>query len=172
MNRILVIGPGGAGKSTVAAKLGEILELPVVHLDSLFWLPGWIESPREQFAAKLESILQDANWVIDGNYSGTLQQRLSVCDCVVFLDLPRWICIYRVLGRAIRYRGTTRPDMADGCPERLNAGFLRWVWNYRKRSHPKVLSLLSNLQDHQSVFHLRSNAEVNRFLTGLVKKIG
>src|SRR5437016_5668383 len=142
MKKILVIGPGGAGKTTFANQLGEILGIGVIHLDSLYWKAGWVEPPKLEWAATLAEVLARNAWIMDGNYSGSLWLRLDASDAVVFLDLPRLVCIWRVLKRAARYRNTTRPDMAEGCPERLSIDFLVWIWNYPKRTRPKIVNLL------------------------------
>jgi len=164
MQKILVIGPGGAGKTTFARQLGEILGMAVVHLDSLYWKPGWVEPPKREWAATLEEVLRRATWIMDGNYSGTLKARLEACDAVVFLDLPRLVCTWRILKRAARYRNTTRPDMADGCPERLNLKFLVWIWNYRRRTRPKILKLLEERRGEREIIWLRSSGQVKQFL--------
>src|SRR2546421_4393392 len=127
MKKILVIGPGGAGKSTFAKQLGEILGIEVVHLDSLYWQAGWVEPPKREWAAKLAEVLGRPAWIMDGNYSGSLEQRLEACDAVVFLDLPRLLCVWRVLKRAERHHNTIRPEMAQGCRGRLSIGFLACV---------------------------------------------
>ena len=160
--KILVIGPGGAGKSVFARQLGEILRLNVIHLDSWYWKPGWVEPSKEEWAATVDEILRGDSWIIDGNYSGTLERRLAACDAVIFLDLPRLTCIWRVISRVLRYRSTTRPDMAEGCPERLSLKFLLWIWNYRRRTRPKVLRLLTS--SNANVITLQSPEEVDKFL--------
>ena len=166
MKRVLVIGSGGAGKSTFARRLGERLGLPVVHLDKVYWNAGWVETPKDEWRRKVEELCAGESWVMDGNYSGTLEIRLAACDSVVFLDLPRAVCAWRIVKRALIYRHRGRPDMAEGCQERLNAEFLLWVWNYRKRSRPKVLGRLAEQSDSKEIFILRSNAEVEKFLEG------
>ena len=83
---------------------------------------------------------------------------------MAFLDLPRLTCLWRVLKRVVRYRNTTRPDMADGCPERLSLEFLLWIWNYHRRSRPKILKLLRERQLDIEVIWLRSSWQVERFL--------
>jgi len=169
MKRVLVIGSGGAGKSTFARRLGALLGLEVIHLDSLYWQAGWVEPPREVWHERVSGLLRREAWVMDGNYSGTLEERLEACDTVVFLDLPRTLCAWRVLKRGLRYRGQSRPDMAPGCPERPSLDFLRWVWHYPTRSRPKVLRLLDAHGAGRQVFRLRSPAEVEEFLSRLAK---
>ena len=104
MKRVLVIGPGGAGKSTLAQRLGEILSLEGIHLDKFYWRAGWIEPPKEDWLATIEQLLARDAWVMDGNYSGTLERRLEAADTVVFLDLPRTTCVWRVIKRAMTLR--------------------------------------------------------------------
>lgn len=166
MQKILVIGSGGAGKSTFARRLGEQLGLEVIHLDAHYWRPGWVEPPKDVWQAKVAELLSREAWVMDGNYSGTLDARLAACDTVVFLDLPRTVCLWRVLKRLAIYHKRSRPDMAEGCPEQFSAEFVRWVWSYAKRSRPKVVRLLREWEGLKRVVWLRSTAEVERFLRG------
>lgn len=104
---------------------------------------------------------------MDGNFSGTFELRLAACDTVIFLDLPRALCMWRVVKRAYTYRNTVRPDMAEGCRERLNVEFLSWVWNYGKRSRPKLLSRIEEQGRGKQVITLHSNSEVEKFLAGV-----
>lgn len=163
MKKILVIGSGGSGKSTFATRLGELLGIKVIHLDQLHWLPGWVEPSKSDWAAKVETLINGDAWVMDGNYSGTLERRLAACDTVVFLDLPPLVCLWRVLKRLARYRNRSRPDMAEGCRERFDLKFLLWVWSYRRTTRPKIVKLL-NQYEGKNVVWLRSAAEVNRYL--------
>jgi adenylate kinase family enzyme len=166
MRRVLVIGSGGAGKSTFASRLGERTGLPVVHLDSLYWRSGWSETPKEEWRAVVSELLQRDAWVMDGNYGGTLDARITSSDTVVFLDLPRVVCLWRVVRRWLRYRGRARPDMAPGCNERLTLEFLWWIWEYPVTRRPAIMSRLAALGEEQRVVVLRSQAEVDRFLEG------
>jgi adenylate kinase family enzyme len=166
MKRVLVIGSGGAGKSTFARRLGERLGLTVIHLDRVFWHPGWVETPKDEWRREVGELCGGESWVIDGNYSGTLDVRLAACDTIIFLDLPRAVCLWRVLKRVLTYRDGSRPDMADGCRERIDLKFLYWVWTYPTRRRPKILALLDERAADKLVIRLTSSAEVERFLAG------
>lgn len=165
MKKVLVIGSGGAGKSTFARHLGTRLNIDVIHLDTLYWHPGWVETPRAEWRKVIEGLVRRDAWIIDGNYSNTLDFRLEACDTVIFLDIARLICLWRVVARAILYCGRTRPDMAEGCRERLDWGFIRWVWSYKRRTRPQIIEILRQRAQCKQVIWLRSRAEVKRFLT-------
>ncbi|MBD0320422.1 MAG: DNA topology modulation protein [Gemmatimonadetes bacterium] len=164
MRRVIVIGSGGAGKSTLATRLGEITGLPVHHLDAFYWRPGWVESPPEEWSRTIAALAAEPVWIMDGNYSRTLDQRLAACDTAIFLDLPRTLCIARVIRRRLRYRGRSRPDMAPDCPEQVPPEFLRWIWRYPIDRRPAVLRRLAEVSHEKRVVHLRSSREVERFL--------
>lgn len=164
MQRVLVIGSGGAGKSTLAARLARARGLPLVHLDAQYWKSGWVEPSKAEWRECVEQLLASERWVMDGNFGGTLEQRILACDTVVFLDQPRWLCIARVLRRYARYRGRSRPDMTAGCPERLSFAFLRWIWTYPRLRRPQILLRLSALSGQQRAVVLRSDADVDAFV--------
>jgi adenylate kinase family enzyme len=132
MQRVLVIGSPGAGKSTLSHALAVRTGLPLHHLDKLFWLPGWVERDREEGGAELAGVLAGERWIIDGNYGSTLPMRLARADTVVWLDYSTWLCLGRVLKRWWQFRGRARPDMTEGCPENLNLEFLLYVLNFRR----------------------------------------
>ena len=163
--RILLIGCGGSGKSTLARKLGEAASLPVVHLDRLLWLPGWQKRPREEFDALLTLELQKSEWIIDGNFDRTIPLRLTYCDAVIFLDLPRIVCLLSVIKRILFNLGRTRPDMGEGCPEKFNLSFLKWVWTFNDQKREKYLSLLNS--SGKPFYRIRSRRE----LPALIQKI-
>lgn len=164
MQRILIIGSGGAGKSTFARELGAILDLPVIHLDQLYWKPGWEKPEKAEWARIVDRETAKERWIMDGNFGGTLPQRIRRCDTIIMLDLPRWLCLWRVGRRLIKYRGRHRPDMVPGCHERFNREFIRWIWNYPSKSRPAKLALLSATSPDQRVVILASTREVRRFL--------
>jgi adenylate kinase family enzyme len=165
MKRVLVIGPGGAGKSTFATRLGERLNLDVKHLDKFHWQPGWQAPAKDDWLETVKQLTSEESWIIDGNYGGTLETRIQRCDTIIFLDLPRLICLWRVVKRRILNRHRPRPDMAEGCNEKLDWEFITWIWNYSRRSRPKVVKLLREHSETKQIVWLRSTAEVKAFLS-------
>ena len=167
MRKVLVIGAGGAGKTTLAKQIAERTGLPLIHLDQVFWSAGWIPSPDEAWDRTIAELVARASWVMDGNYGRTLEPRLAACDTVVFLDLPAPVCVWRVVKRRWQYRGRHRPDLPAGCDEALSLEFLRWIWTYRRRRRPGILARLAALRPHQRAVILRNSGDVQRFVAGL-----
>ena len=154
--RVAVIGPGGAGKTTVSTQLAAAYGLPLVHLDVLFWRPGWVAMPDDEWHSVVEAVVARERWITDGSFGRTLDLRLVRADAVVFLDLPRRVTIPSVLRRWLTSRWRPRPDLPDGCPESIDVEFLRWLWRYPhddrllverairlSRSEPKTIRLTS-----------------------------
>ncbi|MEV7226429.1 MULTISPECIES: adenylate kinase [Polymorphospora] len=166
MRRILVVGSGGAGKSTLARQLGERLELPVVHLDRHYWQPGWVATEPDRWRATVGRLAAADAWVMDGNYGSTLDLRLPRADLLVLCDLPRPVCLWAVIRRRWRFRATGRPDLHPGCPERLTPAFLRWIWSYPGRPRTHLLAAVAAHTPRLAVVRLRSRREVRRWLAG------
>jgi len=141
MRRIAVVGCCGSGKSRLSRELGRLLALPVIHLDAQYWKPGWVEPPRAEWEAVQAQLVAGDAWVMDGHYHSTLHLRTARADTVLFLDRSRWACLWGVLSRWTRLRGTEHT--APGCRERIDVPFLRWVWDFPRRARPKVLSALA-----------------------------
>lgn len=133
MNRILILGSGGAGKSTLARRLSRELALPWVSLDQHYWNPGWVESDWDEFAPRVEELCRQPRWVMDGNYTRILPMRLSYADAVIYLDVPRLTCMARALRRIVTGMGRVREEMAAGCPEHFEWAFFSWIWTYRAK---------------------------------------
>ncbi len=140
--RILVLGPPGSGKSTLARRLGARHGLPVFHLDQAFWEPGWVQAPPAAFAAEVERITALPAWIIDGTYTPTLAPRLARAEQVLYLDVPAWLCVLRILLRTAPRLGRVRPDAAAGCRERLDPAFLRFAWRWNRQSRDRILASL------------------------------
>ena len=171
MERIIIIGCGGAGKSTLARQLGEKTGLPVVHLDKLFWHPGWVESTKEEMDAKIMQALAQPQWIMDGNFNRTLPERLKRCDTVIYLDFSCVACLMGVVKRILTTYGTVRPDMGEGCPERIDLNFLKWVWNFNKNKREKYYKLLNEAEGVETIV-LKNRRAVKKFLKYLEEEYG
>lgn len=164
MERIMVIGCCGSGKTTLSRKLGEKLGLPVVHLDRIFWSPGhWEHLPPGEFDQRLMAETAKERWVMDGNYNRTLNLRLERADAVVYLDFTRWQCLWGWMGRVIKNWGNARPDMAEGCAEWFDPEMAAFIWKFNPTNRKRYLEMLHNWQGGQ-VYILRNRRDVKRFL--------
>lgn len=162
MERIIIVGCGGAGKSTLARQLGDKLGLPVVHLDKLFWRPGWVQVTQEEFDKLHQAEIAKEKWIIDGNFNRTFPKRLACCDTVIYLDFSRFACLTGVLKRILTTHGTVRPDMGEGCPERIDFEFLKWVWNFNKTNRQTYYKQLR--ESDADVYILKNRRQVAAFL--------
>ncbi len=166
MERIMIIGCGGAGKSTLARALGEKTGLPVVHLDQIWWSPGnWIHLEREEFDRLLMAEIEKSCWILDGDYSRTLPVRLERCDTVIYLDFGRMTCLRGWLGRVIKNRGCTRADMAPGCRERFDPKFAAWIWCFNRNNRRRYYEMLG--KSDAVVYIFKNRRQVKRFLREL-----
>ena len=166
MKRIMIIGCGGAGKSTLARQLGEKTGLPVVHLDKLFWRPGWEHISRDEFDVLHREALMGEKWILDGNFDRTMEERMRYCDTVIYLDFSRFACLYGVAKRILTTYGKVRPDMGEGCPERFDLDFLKWVWNFNKNKRENTYRLLNEAEGIEKIV-LKNRRAVRAFLKSL-----
>jgi adenylate kinase family enzyme len=167
MKRVLVIGICGAGKSTFARALAARTGLPLIHLDKEFWQPGWVERQRSAWRQRVVEIAAGERWIMDGNYAGSLDLRLPRADTVIWFDYPTSVCLGRVLWRVMSTYGQVRYDMAEGCPERLDAGFLRYVCTFNAKERPQSVAALERHGRHVRRVVFRRDREARRFLDDL-----
>ena len=169
--KIAVLGYSGSGKSTLAAQLGQLYGIPVLHLDRVHFLPNWVE--RE--AAEKRRIVADfmhgnENWVIDGNYTKLFyNERTEQADMIIILLFGRFACLQRVIKRYRRYKGKTRPDMGDGCSEKLDGEFIRWVLrDGRTKSKKARFRIVCGKYPNKTVV-LKNQRQLDEFIRSLKK---
>lgn len=168
MQRVLVMGCSGSGKTTFARALADRLALPYVSIDALFWKPGWREPDMPAFSEAMVRVAAGPAWVIDGNYirHGAGELRRQRADAVLWFDLPRITCLTGIMRRILSSYGEVRPEMAPGCPERLDWSFLRYVWTYRREQRPKLLAYFQGLRPDQRLVGFTSRRQAQDFLAG------
>jgi adenylate kinase family enzyme len=169
MQRILVMGSSGSGKSTFARRLSDATAIPFVSLDALFWRPGWQPCDPVVFETRVTEAATQARWIMDGNYtnrpSGELRRQRA--DTVIWFDLPRHTCMTGILTRIARSYGQVRPEMADGCPEKIDFEFFRYVWTFRNRQRSKLLEYFAGLRPDQTFVCFTERTQADRYLTNL-----
>ncbi len=164
-DRILVIGCSGSGKSTLAQALSGMFALPYVSMDrDVFWMSGWTQRPRAEALAIVERAVDERRWIMDGTSPGTLPLRLPRTDLVIWMRPPRHVSLYGVISRWIRFRGKTRPEMAENCPERVTLEFLSYIWNFEKTESPEIEQKLADYGSEVPVLVLRSHAQTRVLL--------
>jgi adenylate kinase family enzyme len=167
MDRIMIIGQPGSGKSTLAQALGERTGLPVIHVDKIHWQSGWVERSKAEKTRLCLEAEQRERWIFEGGHSATWASRVARADMLVCLERPVVLRTWRVLRRAITGLGRTRPDMAEGCPERLRSlpEFVGYIWETRTSARIKMDRLAEQAPLGCEVVRLRSDEEVDSFLT-------
>lgn len=169
MERVLIIGSNGAGKSTFSYRLAEQNGLPLVHLDQLYWHGNWEARSREEFAALALAEAQKPRWIIEGNNVKSLHQRLPYADTVFWFEFPPPVCLCNILKRVCRYRGKVRSDMPDQCVEKLDLKFLNYAWNFNRTNRARITALLKE-HPHLTVVRFTSRRQVREYLANSAPK--
>ena len=171
VKRIMVIGvSAGVGKSTFAHKLGKALDLKVHHLDALYWKPNWVETSFEEFSEAQKIIVKEDQWIIEGNYSSTFQIRANDADTIIYLELPLYICLYRVFKRWLKNIGKTRPDMGEGCKEKLDWKFIKFIYTTyypRKRKMIERFQAFQAQEAKKEIITLKSKQDIKAYIEKL-----
>lgn len=169
MDRIMIFGFSGGGKSTLARKIGEILDIEPTHFDAIHWLPGWVESTREYKREMIKPVLERERWIIEGNYHRIYwNERLELADTVIFIDVNRFICLWQAWKRSRIYKGKTRPDMGEGCTEKFDLEFAKWVFFKGRRKNNIMLDAVKYAKEqNKAVYVLKNRRDINKFLKGI-----
>ena len=164
--KVAIIGFSGAGKSTLAKKLSEIYQEEVLYLDTVFWLPNWVERPREETSQIVEEFLDTHNgWVIDGSYGAFhFERRLEEADEIIVLSLNRVSCLWRAIKRRVQYHKKARESMTVGCDERISWEFLLWLlWKGRTKRRVEKFRQIAQQYPQKTVV-LKTQKQINAYL--------
>lgn len=157
--RIMIIGSPGSGKSTLARKLSQDLKLPLIHLDKLNWIDDKETVSEEIFLERLNKAVAGKSWIIDGNYGSSMALRLKRAELVIWLQVPRLICLYRIVKRFLL---SLMQENLSGNPRRIDWDFVRFVWNFSK-SYQRTEELLKDFPN-VSLLRVREWSEIQTFL--------
>lgn len=159
MERVIVIGCPGAGKSTFARALRDLSGLPLYYLDQIWHRPDGTNISRPEFDSQLEHILKQQRWILDGNYLRTLERRLSYCDTVFLLDLPLQVCLDGAESRI----GLPREDL-PWVEQSFDPEFRQWIEAFPSEQLPQIYSMLETHGGGKTIFIFRSREETARYL--------
>ena len=172
--RILIIGNSGSGKSTFARYLGKITGKDVYHLDRFFWNPGWERTEKDEWITKVKELISKEEWIIDGNYSGTLRERALRADLIFFFDFHSAFCLYRIYKRSLfsKLKLEIRHDLAEGgkeqCPDRE---FFRFVYEFNRKTRPRIISILEEINYNSKDLTIFKNRKDYKKYLSLQKQI-
>ncbi|MEO8399028.1 MAG: hypothetical protein ABI550_04335 [Ignavibacteriaceae bacterium] len=169
--RILEIGSCGTGKSTFAKFLGQKLNLEIIHLDKLYWMPNWVIRNNDEMKEMLSKAVLKDNWIMDGNGSKTLYIRAPRADLIFFFDYAPYFCVFRILKRNLKTKLglEVRTDLTEGCPEKwFDWGFVKYTWNFKKNYIPPTYKALEELNFNKNkLLIFKNHREFKKYLQNL-----
>jgi adenylate kinase family enzyme len=165
MRRIIVVGCSGSGKTSLALKLGRKLGLPVVHLDVLYWRPGWKASDKASFRVRVADAIAGEGWVVDGSFSElALDLTVARADTLIVIERSRWLCLWRIAWRSAFDRDGTRPDLPEGCSEQFDRNLMWETWRYNAYWRPLIEAERLKYGAGVPVVRLSNDREIEVFL--------
>lgn len=167
MQRVMIIGQPGSGKTTLARAVGDIAHLPVVHMDQIHWQPGWTLRDRAEKTRLCHVTHREPAWVFEGGHSATWADRLAHADTLIWLDLPFVRRFWRVTKRTATGWGRTRPDLPENCPERFDREFFTYIWETRATGRASCERLYAGAPSEKATHHLRRPSEVSAYVAAL-----
>jgi adenylate kinase family enzyme len=161
-----VIGCSGGGKSTLSQRLSRRFGLPFISMDrEFYWLPGWVRRDRDVARAMIAEAVAAERWIMDGTGITSFDLRVPRSQLIIWVRMPRWLCLWGVFSRSVRHMGRTRPEMAPGCRERLaDREFLSFIWNFETKTSPRIVRSIHELAPECPVLVLTSRRQMRELL--------
>jgi len=170
--KIAIVGSPGSGKSTFAFQLHKILHIPLFHLDQYFWKPGWQKPDPEEFMNVHYELCDAKEWIIDGMAIRLFGYRIAQADIIIYLDIPLYICLYRIFKRAFLNFGKVYFSSAPGCPEKFPSWeFLKYVWDFRKIQKPEIEGWLAYYKDEKEIFIVKNKHQIDELIKKFQTKL-
>ncbi|QDR64713.1 hypothetical protein [Mammaliicoccus sciuri] len=169
MKKVVILGSSGSGKSYLSKKLSRELSIEVYHLDNLMRKSDWIPVSYKQKCDIQKKILSNDTWIIEGNYTNILDERLLEADTIIFLNINKYKCIFNVIKRTFIYRNKDRPDKPYNAIDKLNLHLLIWTWNFNKNEKPVIIKKVNKFSKTKRIIILNTIKNINNYFNNVTK---
>ena len=169
MNKIIILGNSGSGKSTFAKQLAEIIKIDYIHLDKLVYLHSWDKPEHENMEKEVQEVLKRDSWIIDGNYLNYAKERFDLCDTIFFLDINRFVCLNSIIKRKKTYKGKQRESRNSNVDEKITLSFINWVFfGFYRTSRKKIRNIIKN-SSNKNIVVFKNRKQIKNYLKELGK---